>query len=187
MTPLARPPESLQTGNYGQPPKASWYGKQLLIYCIGLIGMKIFVFFLFLALPWLPWVGDWALRWTAGNEALEIAFAVFIFPLAMNAIQYWIIDSFIMDKKKSNHQYEQVTEADDADDERQRMINDDSDADADADETIHGKDASVLIKEAPVQASNPTPLPVYRVNVDRGESSHGSTSPQEDDGNPISP
>ena len=62
--------------------------------------MKLFVFFLFLILPWLPWVGDWALRWTEGNEALEIAFVMFIFPLAMNAVQYWIIDNFIMDKSR---------------------------------------------------------------------------------------
>lgn len=60
--------------------------------------MKIFVFFLFAALPWLSWVGDWALRWTEGNESLQIAFVMFIFPLAMNMIQYYIIDAFIKDK-----------------------------------------------------------------------------------------
>lgn len=38
------------------------------------------------------------LRWTEGNEAVEIAFVMFIFPLLMNGIQYWIIDNFIMDK-----------------------------------------------------------------------------------------
>jgi uncharacterized spore protein YtfJ len=100
-TPLANPPQSIKSGNYGQPPKATWYFKQLLIYCIGLVGMKMFVFFLLMAMPFLPWIGDWALRWTEGNEALQVAFALFIFPLAMNAIQYWIIDSFIMDKKQT--------------------------------------------------------------------------------------
>jgi hypothetical protein len=64
--------------------------------------MKLFVFFLFAAMPWLPWIGDWALRWTKGNEALEVTFAMFIFPLAMNAVQYWVIDNFIMDKKKKD-------------------------------------------------------------------------------------
>lgn len=79
--------------------------------------MKLFVWFLFAALPWLPWVGDWALRWTEGNEALQIAFVMFIFPLAMNAIQYWIIDSFIMDKKKGAEQgYERVETSEDAED-----------------------------------------------------------------------
>ena len=97
--------------------------------------MKLFVLLLFLLLPWLPWVGDWMLRWTQGNEALEIAFAMFIFPLIMNAVQYWIIDNFIMDKSRSKegggdeggarHEYERVqgglevedSEDDDLDDE----------------------------------------------------------------------
>jgi len=51
--------------------------------------MKLFVFFLFQALPWLPWVGDWALRWTKGNHALEIVFVMFVFPVIMNIIQFW--------------------------------------------------------------------------------------------------
>lgn len=100
-TPLANPAESIKSGNYGQPPKAAWYFKQLLIYCIGLVGMKLFVLFLFMAMPFLPWIGDWALRWTEGSEALQVAFALFIFPLAMNAVQYWIIDSFLMDRKQA--------------------------------------------------------------------------------------
>lgn len=62
--------------------------------------MKLFVWLLFALLPWLPWIGDWMLRWTEGNEALEIAFSMFIFPLAMNAVQYWIIDNFIMAKTR---------------------------------------------------------------------------------------
>jgi len=60
--------------------------------------MKVFVLFLFEVLPWLPWIGDWALRWTEGNEALQIVFVMFLFPLLMNALQYYIIDIFIMDK-----------------------------------------------------------------------------------------
>lgn len=80
--------------------------------------MKLFVLVLFLLLPWLPWVGDWMLRWTEGNEALEIAFVMFIFPLLMNGVQYWIIDNFIMDKSRGkagagdgrgdDHEYERV-------------------------------------------------------------------------------
>ena len=95
QTPLARPKESIKSGHYGQPPRVSWWAKQSLIYFIGLFLMKLCVFFLFQALPWIAWVGDWALRWTEGNEALQIAFVMFIFPVLMNAIQYYIIDGFI--------------------------------------------------------------------------------------------
>lgn len=70
--------------------------------------MKLFVFFLFAALPWLAWVGDWALRWTEGNEALQIAFVMFIFPVAMNAIQYYIIDSVIKDNSGGHGDFEAV-------------------------------------------------------------------------------
>ncbi|KAF2722310.1 hypothetical protein K431DRAFT_302675 [Polychaeton citri CBS 116435] len=116
-TALANPPESIKSGNYGQPPKTTWWLKQSLIYFIGLVGMKLFVLFLFAVLPWLPWVGDWALRWTEGNEALQIAFVMFLFPVAMNAIQYYIIDSFIKDNGNgSGEGYEQVYGDDDGGD-----------------------------------------------------------------------
>ncbi|TQS31526.1 hypothetical protein Golomagni_08188 [Golovinomyces magnicellulatus] len=52
-------------------------------------------------MPWISVVGDWALSWTAGNEKLQIAFVMMIFPLIMNGLQYYIIDSFI---KKSIHE-----------------------------------------------------------------------------------
>ncbi|USP74868.1 hypothetical protein yc1106_02142 [Curvularia clavata] len=96
-TPLANPPESIRSGNYGHPPRATWWLKQSIIYFLGLIGMKLCVLALFALLPWIAWVGDWALRWTEGNTALQIAFVMFVFPLIMNALQYWIIDNFIKD------------------------------------------------------------------------------------------
>ncbi|KAF2218457.1 hypothetical protein BDZ85DRAFT_299536 [Elsinoe ampelina] len=107
-TPLANPPESLKSGHYGSPPHVKWWIKQCFIYFLGLFGMKLFVLFMFSALPWLPWIGDWALRWTEGNESLQIAFVMFLFPLAMNAIQYYIIDAFIMDKE-GGQGYESVS------------------------------------------------------------------------------
>jgi len=59
--------------------------------------MKLCVFIIFQLLPWIAWVGDWALRWTEGSEALQITFVMFVFPLVMNAAQYYIIDGFIKD------------------------------------------------------------------------------------------
>lgn len=94
-TPLANPPESIKSGHYGDPPQVTWWLKQSIIYFVSLLGMKACVFLLFELLPWIVRVGDWALRWTEGNEAVQIAFVMFIFPLIMNAIQYYIIDIFI--------------------------------------------------------------------------------------------
>ena len=104
LTPLATPPESIKSGNYGQPAKATWWGKQCLIYFIGLILMKACVFVIFQLAPWIVVVGDWALRWTEGNKAVQIAFVMLIFPLIMNAMQYYIIDTFIKDNKPAEEE-----------------------------------------------------------------------------------
>lgn len=94
-TPLGQPRESIQSGNYGNPPNAWWWLKQSVIYFCGLFGMKLCVLIIFLMLPWISRVGDWALGWTEGNERVQIVFVMMLFPLIMNAMQYYIIDSFI--------------------------------------------------------------------------------------------
>ncbi len=97
-TPLGQPAESIQSGNYGHPPNAWWWLKQSIIYFFGLFGMKVCVLIIFLTMPWISRVGDWALSWTDGNEQLQIIFAMLLFPLIMNAMQYYIIDSFIKEQ-----------------------------------------------------------------------------------------
>lgn len=111
LTALANPPESIQSGNYGDPPRYAWWMKQSLIYFLGLLGMKICVFILFQLMPWLGRVGDWALRWTEGNEAIQIAFVMLIFPLIMNAMQYYIIDIFIKKKQPADEAKEDDPES----------------------------------------------------------------------------
>ncbi|KAL8702402.1 MAG: hypothetical protein Q9201_004426 [Fulgogasparrea decipioides] len=49
--------------------------------------------------PWLVRVGDWALRWTEGNETVQVFFVMLFFPVVMNALQYYIIDGFIKNQK----------------------------------------------------------------------------------------
>ncbi|BCS30287.1 STIMATE family protein [Aspergillus puulaauensis] len=102
-TPLANPPESIESGNYGDPPRFGWWFKQSIIYFIGLLGMKICVFFLIQMVPFIVKVGDWALRWTEGNTAIQIIFVMLLFPVIMNAIQYYIIDIFIKKPLSPSH------------------------------------------------------------------------------------
>ncbi|GAB0136244.1 hypothetical protein EsDP_00004554 [Epichloe bromicola] len=99
FTPLGKPRESIQSGHYGRPPNVWWWLKQSLIYFCGLFGMKMCVLVIFLLVPWISKVGDWALGWTEGNEKLQIAFVMMIFPLIMNGLQYYIIDSFIKERE----------------------------------------------------------------------------------------
>ncbi|KAF2640196.1 hypothetical protein P280DRAFT_469901 [Massarina eburnea CBS 473.64] len=155
-TAMARPAESIRSGNYGHPPRATWWLKQSLIYFLGLFGMKLCVFVIFALLPWIAWVGDWALRWTEGNEALQIAFVMFIFPLIMNALQYWIIDGFIKDPASEESHYIAAAgddSDDDGDDEwlerhRRTRRSEDDDSDIEVAET------------EPLKEANPTTIPV---------------------------
>ncbi|KAL8728138.1 MAG: hypothetical protein Q9166_005588 [cf. Caloplaca sp. 2 TL-2023] len=104
LTPLGNPPESIQSGHYGHPAKASWWLKQSFIYFIGLLGMKACVFVIFQLCPWLIRVGDWALKWTEGNETVQVFFVMFFFPVVMNALQYYIIDGFIKNQKPAEQE-----------------------------------------------------------------------------------
>lgn len=151
---MADPPESIRSGNYGHPARATWWLKQSVIYFLGLLGMKLCVFFIFQLLPWIAWVGDWALRWTEGSETLQILFVMFVFPLIMNALQYWIIDGFIKDPAGGEGQYTMAAgeESDDESDdewlERRRLGRDD---DEDSIEDVQG---------GPLKEANPTAVPV---------------------------
>lgn len=175
MTPLANPPESIRSGNYGHPPRATWWLKQSIIYFLGLIGMKLCVLAIFAFLPWIAWVGDWALRWTEGSEAVQITFVMFIFPLIMNALQYWIIDNFIKDPEHGDSHYV-IAADDDSDDEtdeewleRQRLRREQG---IDGDDSDVETGAAATLKEA-----NPTAAPVRGKRVDEYDpASDGSGS-----------
>ncbi|KAM5462396.1 hypothetical protein MauCBS54593_008015 [Microsporum audouinii] len=106
-TPLANPPESIESGHYGRPPKVLWWFKQSMIYFFGLVLMKACVLCIIYWLPFIVLVGDWALRWTEGNTAVQIFFVMLLFPVIMNAIQYYIIDIFI---KKRAFEHEPIRE-----------------------------------------------------------------------------
>ncbi|TVY83063.1 Vacuolar membrane protein [Lachnellula suecica] len=123
MTPFGHPRESIESGNYGSPPRAWWWFKQSLIYFLGLMGMKFCVLIIFLVLPWISRVGDWALRWTEGDEALQVIFVMLIFPVIMNATQYYIIDSFIK-KQSEEHEHERLDDSDSESDGEDSVFND---------------------------------------------------------------
>ncbi|KAL2108395.1 hypothetical protein VUR80DRAFT_3897 [Thermomyces stellatus] len=104
LTSFGQPPESIVSGYYGNPPSWRWWLKQSLLYFCGLFGMKLVVLAMFYVFPWLAHVGDWALRWTEGNERLQIVFVMMLFPVIMNAMQYYIIDSFIKKQPTPEHE-----------------------------------------------------------------------------------
>ncbi|KAJ6141667.1 hypothetical protein N7470_010057 [Penicillium chermesinum] len=168
-TPLSpTPPESIESGNYGQPPRASWWLKQSFIYFLGLLNMKVCVFFLIQFLPFIVKIGDWALRWTEGNTALQITFTMLLFPVIMNAIQYYIIDIFI--KKPLSHELyteERGNATSDEDLHRQGLLagmdeDDASDDDIAADpRKTASTDTKAAIAESEQALAEDTPVPPY--------------------------
>lgn len=194
LTPLAHPPESIQSGNYGRPPKTKWWLKQCVIYFIGLLGMKICVFIIFQLCPWIIRVGDWALRWTEGNQTLQIFFVMLFFPVVMNALQYYIIDSFIKDQKPVDHEAvpggEDVDDDDDGQDHldaRRQGADDDDDerlGDGEEEAALIKKDADAMAKKKAEESekkedanteADPKALQEYDPTTD-GASSSGSGS-----------
>ncbi|KIW05739.1 uncharacterized protein PV09_03596 [Verruconis gallopava] len=168
LTPLAKPEGSLRSGNYGNPPKATWWLKQSLIYFLGLLGMKFCVFIIFQLLPWLGWVGDWALRWTEGKAWVQITFVMLIFPLIMNALQYYIIDGFIKDKvspsdKHSDHDGEE-------EEEQQGLMGRRRGSEEDFEER------GFITEENTLKEPNPTTLPAYDDDDDDADTRIGSSS-----------
>ncbi|KAI9720641.1 MAG: hypothetical protein M1812_002821 [Candelaria pacifica] len=172
LTPFGKPIESIQSGHYGHPPKAKWWAKQSFIYFLGLLGMKACVFFIFQILPWISLVGDWALRWTEGNETLQIFFVMLFFPVIMNALQYYIIDSFIKGKPEGEHEPIPSEEGDSDDDEEERTgrpsIEDSTEPVGSAQggaEAAMAKEAAAL-KENRSSRTPPDPKRVTKLKID---------------------
>ncbi|KAF3937014.1 hypothetical protein ABW19_dt0209689 [Dactylella cylindrospora] len=128
----------ITSGDYGEPPKASRWIKQSIIYFAGLMSMKLVVAILFAIFPMvLGKFGDFLLGWTEGNRKVQIAFVMFIFPLIMNAVQYYIIDIFI---KKQDNKSPHLPQ----DDERIPITNTSDDDSDDDGEPVHDSNVPQL-------------------------------------------
>jgi hypothetical protein len=170
--------------------------KQCLIYFLGLFGMKLCVLLIFQLCPWIAWVGDWALRWTEGNQKVQIAFVMFVFPLIMNAMQYYIIDSFIKNRNGAEGGAGDDGDGDAGDRGEHRPLRqrDDDDDDSDDDDIMEDSrrrlrrnrrdrpfavgdddeddDAEIeVVKASPLKEANPTAVPAYDADEERGSSS----------------
>ncbi|ORZ13547.1 Vaculolar membrane protein-domain-containing protein [Absidia repens] len=87
-----------QSGVYGTPPfkkQLKRWGKQLVVYVSSLVVMKLVVLLLFKICPWLEDFGEWVLGWTLENYKLQVVFVMLIFPLVMNIVQFWIVDTIV--------------------------------------------------------------------------------------------
>lgn len=68
-----------ESGVYGDPPVQNqikiWL-RQLGVYILALVTMKVLVLILFGICPWLEDFGEWVLGWTKGNYRLQVLFVM---------------------------------------------------------------------------------------------------------------
>ncbi|CAO3679614.1 unnamed protein product [Rhizopus microsporus] len=90
--------KDIKTGQYGAPPLRHmllpWF-KQTFIFVLAESLMKLCVYWMFRYFPFLFSFGEWVLRWTKGNYRYQVIFVMLIFPLIMNIIQFWIVDTIV--------------------------------------------------------------------------------------------
>ncbi|KAJ7167581.1 vacuolar membrane protein-domain-containing protein [Mycena filopes] len=89
--------KGFESGIYGNPPSIKYWMRQATIYVLALTTMKFMVVGLLALLPGLFTLGEWLLSWTytSGGDWLQVVFTMGIFPICMNIIQFWLIDSIV--------------------------------------------------------------------------------------------
>ncbi|KAF7352443.1 hypothetical protein MVEN_01209000 [Mycena venus] len=89
--------KGFESGVYGTPPSFKYWMRQATIYIMALTTMKFMVIGLLALLPGMWTLGAWLLSWTwsGAGDTLEVIFVMGIFPIIMNILQFWLIDSIV--------------------------------------------------------------------------------------------
>ncbi|GLB34158.1 putative STIMATE family protein [Lyophyllum shimeji] len=89
--------KGFESGVYGSPPLFKYWARQAALYVLALTTMKILVITLFVVFPGIFSVGEWLLSWTrvGTGDSLQVIFTMGIFPIIMNILQFWLIDSIV--------------------------------------------------------------------------------------------
>ncbi|KAF9450677.1 hypothetical protein P691DRAFT_700883 [Macrolepiota fuliginosa MF-IS2] len=93
--------KGFESGVYGSPPSVKYWARQAAIYVLALTTMKMLVVGLLALFPGIFKIGEWILSWTwtEDGDAVQVIFTMGIFPIIMNIVQFWLIDSIV---KSSN-------------------------------------------------------------------------------------
>ncbi|CAN6663422.1 hypothetical protein TRVA0_035S00364 [Trichomonascus vanleenenianus] len=83
------------SGQYGHPPRWRAFFKQAVLYLIALILMKIMLYAFFWWMPFVDELGQFLISWTDFSPVLQVTFVMMLFPLVMNTLQYYLVDSII--------------------------------------------------------------------------------------------
>ncbi|KLO19900.1 hypothetical protein SCHPADRAFT_817456 [Schizopora paradoxa] len=87
--------KGFRTGEYGDPPSFFYWTRQAVVYVFSLTTMKLLVVGLFAVWPGIVKIGAWLLSWTGGGDAAQVIVVMGLFPIIMNILQFWLIDSIV--------------------------------------------------------------------------------------------
>lgn len=87
--------KGLRSGQYGSPPSLNYWVRQLAIYVVSLTSMKLFVIAVVAFWDALSDIAAWLLSWLGNGDTAQVIFTMGLFPIFMNIIQFWVIDSII--------------------------------------------------------------------------------------------
>ncbi|KAF8515008.1 vacuolar membrane protein-domain-containing protein [Gautieria morchelliformis] len=87
--------KGFRSGQYGDPPSIAFWGRQAAVYVFTILTMKLLLVGLFAAWPGILAIGEWLLSWTGQSDRLQVIFVMGIFPIIMNVLQFWLIDSIV--------------------------------------------------------------------------------------------
>ena len=99
--------EYYPAGEPGRPPPSvlqCWL-RQTGVYLLGLALMKALVLLILAWLPFLVAFGSWLLSLFGTHRALQVVFVMALFPMAMNMLQFWLIDSMLLYRPRSMEAY----------------------------------------------------------------------------------
>ncbi|KAI0775900.1 vacuolar membrane protein-domain-containing protein [Trametes elegans] len=87
--------KGFESGVYGTPPRINYWLRQSAVYVFALTTMKLLVVAVFAALPVIFDVGEWLLTFLGHSDTAQVIFTMGIFPILMNVLQFWLIDSIV--------------------------------------------------------------------------------------------
>ncbi|KAF8514887.1 vacuolar membrane protein-domain-containing protein [Hysterangium stoloniferum] len=87
--------EGFKSGEYGDPPRLTYWARQASVYVFTILTMKLLVVGLFAVWPGIFNIAEFLLSWTDNNIKLRVIFVMGLFPIIMNILQFWIIDSIV--------------------------------------------------------------------------------------------
>ncbi|KAL5507929.1 hypothetical protein ACEPAH_5547 [Sanghuangporus vaninii] len=131
--------KGFRSGQYGSPPSILYWIRQAAVYVTALTTMKLVVIGLFAIWPGIVQVGNWLLSWTGGGDGIQVIFVMGLFPIAMNVLQFWLIDSIVKAASQDSELLPSSSPRHSAD--REPLVDSNRSSNDDGDASINGHDA----------------------------------------------